>query len=93
MTKKDNKVHQAVALELAIHMSPAHPPPLPTVALYSLMARGTKEFLSLLVEHVCDNSPSLRELSCFVEEVCRGWLVFSRTTLSLDMILCSNTLS
>lgn len=93
MTKNDNKVHQAVALELAIHMSAPHPLPLPTVAAYSMMARGTKEFLSPLVEHVCDNSPSLRELCCFAEEVCWAWLVFSRTALSLDVVLCSNTLS
>ena len=44
----------------------------PNAELCSLMARGTKESLSLLVLYLGSSSLSLKVLSCALMKVCRG---------------------
>ena len=69
------------------------PPCLYWELLYSLMARGTKEFFSLLVELDWDSSRPLKTLLCLVKVSCRGWWVLSRMDSSLSRVLLSATVT
>ncbi|XP_051262788.1 uncharacterized protein si:ch211-269k10.4 isoform X3 [Dicentrarchus labrax] len=61
--------------------------------LYSLMAMGTKEFLSLLVELDWDSSRPLNTLLCLVKVLCRGWSPLSSVDSSLSRVLLSATVT
>ena len=78
-----------VKIEVGIYC----PPCLYRELLYSLMVRGTKEFLSLLVELDWDSSLPLNTLLCLVKVLCRGWWVLSSMDNSLSRVLFSATVT
>ena len=66
------------------------PPASPPSSL-QVMARWTKEFISLLVRHLGRSSLSLKEILWLLMTVCRGWLVSSKMARSFFVVLFSAT--